>query len=92
MTQELSTIFDKSFQGKWRGRLPKETKMKFAVEQEYANQIIAKEAKFNNCTPESIQQAMMSASSLISPRIDNEVKKIVNTSPIWGRKSCSWRR
>ena len=39
---------------------------------------------------ENLKQAMTSIASLISPRIDNEVKKIVNISSIWGRNSRGW--
>jgi hypothetical protein len=40
---------------------------------------------------ESLNEAKFTLSSLISPRIDNEVKKIVNTSsPLWGGKK-GWR-
>lgn len=74
MTQELSTLFDKSFQGKWRGRFPEDVKLKWPVEQEYANQIMAKDDKFEKCTGESIQQAMMSAAMIglsLSPQMQH---------------------
>jgi len=35
---------------------------------------------------QNLKEAKASASSLISPRIDNEVKKIVNTSTIWNKR------
>jgi len=74
MGNNLAVLTDKSFQGKWRGRLPAAVKMKFAVEAEHAKNIIAAEPKFNNCTPESVQQALMSASMIglsLSPQLQH---------------------
>jgi len=36
---------------------------------------------------DQLKEAKLSIAGLISPRIDNEVKKIVNTGPLWGRGS-----
>jgi len=73
MSQALQK-FDKSFQGKWRGRLPEKVKMKFAVESGYVDQIMAKDEKFQQCSDESIQQAMMSSAMIglsLSPQLQH---------------------
>ena len=70
----LQVFSDKSFQGKWRGRLPAAVKMKFAVEAEHAKHIMAAEPKLNKCTPESVQQALMSAAMIglsLSPQLQH---------------------
>lgn len=66
--------FDKSLQSKWRSRLPEKVKMKFAVEADYAKQVMAKDDKFKKCTDESIHQAMMSAAMIglsLSPTLQH---------------------
>lgn len=74
MSQELKIFNDKSFAGKWRNRLPESVKMKFAIEAEHAKAIMSAEPKFNKCTEESVQQALMSASMIglsLSPQLQH---------------------
>jgi len=41
---------------------------------------------------DALNEAKQAVSGLISPRVDNEVKKIVNTNGMWGRTNRGWRR
>lgn len=74
MSNNLQVLTDKSFQGKWRGRLPAAVKMKFAVEAEHAKHIMAANKGFEKCPAESVQQALMSASMIglsLSPQLQH---------------------
>lgn len=74
MSNNLQVFEDKSFAGKWRNRLPESVKMKFAIEAEHAKNIMKASPSFDKCSPESVQQALMSASMIglsLSPQLQH---------------------
>jgi recombination protein RecT len=74
MSNALEVLTDKKLAGKWRTRLPEGVKMKFAREAEFAKQIMVANKDFEKCTPESVQQSLMSAAMTglsLSPQLQH---------------------